>query len=163
MAKMTFKAGDDYMLKLSRLGARSDAIAKKALYAAADIVTDAVRDNLESLPTDRYRYLEKDEKFTGVPSGLKRDLLDSLGITPVDTDKNGDWNVKVGFDGYGSFPTKKYTKGVPNQMLARSIESGSSVRVKTPFVRPAVRATKKAAIGAMQKVIDQAINDTERK
>lgn len=154
MAKMTFKAGDDYALKLSRFAARSPEIAKKALYAAAAIVTDEVRKNLEALPEDTFRYLRDNEIFTGVSKSQKKDLLDSLGITPVDTDKKGDWNVKVGFDGYGSMPTKKYTKGVPNPLLARAIESGSSVRKKTPFVRPAVKATKAAAVEAMNRVID---------
>ena len=163
MAKMTFKAGDEYALKLSRLSTKSSEIAKKALYSAAAIVTDEVRKNLEALPEDKFRHLKDGETFSGVPKSQKKDLLDSLGITPVDTDNKGNWNVKVGFDGYGSNPTKKYTKGVPNPMLARAIESGSSVRIKTPFVRPAVRATKVAASEAMQKVIDQAINDTERK
>lgn len=154
MAKMTFKAGDDYALKLSRLYTQSSAVAQKALYAAAAIVTDEVRKNLEALPEDKFRRLQDGEMFTGVPKLQKKDLLDSLGVTPIDTDKKGNWNVKIGFDGYGSMPTKKYTKGVPNPMLARAIESGSSVRKKTPFVRPAVKATKAAAVEAMNRVID---------
>ena len=40
MARMTFKAGDDYALKLSKLATNSDEIAIKAIYAAAEIVAD---------------------------------------------------------------------------------------------------------------------------
>ena len=162
MAIMTFKSGDEYALKLSQFAGRTPEIAKKALHVAAGIVADEVRKNLTALPEDKYRYLRDDEAFTGVPKSQKKDLLDSLGITPIGVDKNGDWNVRVGFDGYGSMPTKKYKKGVPNQMLARAIESGSSVRKKTPFVRPAARAKRAAALEAMRKVINEAINDMER-
>ena len=54
-------------------------------------------------------------------------------------------------------PTKQYPKGLPNQLLARAIESGSSVRQKKPFVRPAVTATKKQAIAEMEKIIDEEV------
>ena len=48
-----------------------------------------------------------------------------MGISPIKHD--GDYiNAKVGFDGYGSIPTKKYPKGVPNQLVARSVNSGTS-------------------------------------
>ena len=72
----------------------------------------------------------------------------SLGITPIQSDKDGFINAKVGFDGYDG-------KGVPNQLKARVMESGSSAVRKRPFVRPAVNATKKAAVEAMQQVIDE--------
>ena len=51
--------------------------------------------------------------------------------------------------------TKKYPKGQPNVLLARSIESGSSIAKKRPFVAPAVRKTKKAAEETMAKIIDE--------
>jgi HK97 gp10 family phage protein len=155
MARIAFKAGEDYALKLSRLGAETDTVAKKALFAAADIVTDKVRGNLSALPTDKFRYLQNGDKFNGLTEPEKQDLSDSLGITPIQNDKNGDWNVKIGFDGYGKRVTRKYPKGVPNQMLARAVESGSSVRKKTPFVRPAVNATKQQAQETMAKIIEE--------
>ena len=40
-------------------------------------------------------------------------------------------------------------------MIARSVESGSSVRDKHPFVRPAVNAAKAEALKACEKVIDE--------
>ncbi len=155
MARMTFMAGDDYAVKLSRLGMSTGQTAKKALDAAAAIVTDKVRENIKALPEERFRYLRHGDTFEGVTKTGKQDLLDSLGFTPVAVDKKGNTNIKVGFDGYGKFPSKKYPKGLPNQLLARSIESGSSVRKKIPFVRKAVRATKQAALQAMEKVIDE--------
>jgi hypothetical protein len=157
MARMTFKAGDEYALKLSKLATNSENIAKKAIYGAAKIVADKIKSNLEALPEDRFRFLRDGEKFAGVPKQQKKDLVDSFGITPITEDGSGYWNAKLGFDGYGSMPTKQYPEGLPNQLLARAIESGSSVRQKKPFVRPAVTATKKQAIAEMGKIIDEEV------
>ena len=157
MARMTFKAGKEYAIKLSKLATGQEEIAKKAIYAAAGIVADRIKANLNALPEEKFRYLRDGEKFVGVPERQKKDLIDSFGITPITTDSKGNWNAKIGFDGYGSTPTKKYPKGLPNQLLARAIESGSSVRQKKPFVRLAVNATKKKAQAEMEKIIDKEI------
>lgn len=152
---MTFKAGEEYAIKLSKLATNQEDVAKKAIYGAAEIVADKIKSNLNSLPEEKFRYLQDGEKFVGVPERQKKDLIDSFGITPITTDNKGNWNTKIGFDGYGSIPTKKYPDGLPNQLLARAIESGSSVRQKKPFVRPAVNATKRQAQSEMEKIIDK--------
>lgn len=157
MARITLAKGDDFALKLSQLAAKSDEVAKKAIYEGAKVVADKVKANINALPTDTFRRLKDGEQFVGVPEKQKEDLRESLGITPIDRDDNGDWNAKVGFDGYGRFPTKEYPNGLPNQLLARAIESGSSVRQKKPFVRPAVNAVKKQVEETMGKVIDDEI------
>lgn len=155
MARIAFKGTNEYMLMLSRMEANTQAIAETAVYEAAGIVTDEIRNNLEALPEEKFRMLGTGEQFMGVPRVQKQDLLDSLGIAPIVEEELGNYNTKIGFDGYGSQPTKKYPKGVPNQLLARSIESGSSVRVATPFVEPAVQSKKNEAIRKMQEVIDR--------
>lgn len=157
MARMTFKAGDEYALRLSKLANGSDEIAKKAIYEAAKITADKIKENLDAIPTDKFRLLKPGEIFTGLPTAQKQDLVDAFGITPIAKDENGNWNAKIGFDGYGSYSTRKYPKGVPNQLLARAVESGSSVRAKTPFVRPAVNAAKKQALAKMGETIDKEI------
>jgi len=155
MASFAFKGTAEYALKLAKLA--DDEMYKKAIFAAADIVADKIKSNMDALPTDKFRHLGDGEQFSGVPAEQKRDLQDSFGIAPIARDNNGDWNTKLGFDGYGSIPTRKYPQGVPNQLLARAVESGSSVRRKTPFVRPAVTAAKKAAYEAMGQVVDAEI------
>ena len=154
MAKMTIKGLDEWGEALAKMGADSTRICKNAVAKGAGIVADEIRKHLEALPEDKFRRLKDGEKFVGVPKEQKKDLLDSLGITPIDTDHRGNINAKVGFDGYGSFKTTKYPKGVPNPLLARAIESGSSVRQKTPFVRPAVNKVKKRVIEEMGKSVE---------
>lgn len=155
MAKMEIRGFDELELQLSELA--SPELAKEVVIAGAQPVADQIRKNLEALPEDKFRRLKDGEVFTGVPKQQKKDLLDGLGITPPDVDFNGNTNVKIGFDGYGEIPTKKYPKGVPNQLLARAVESGSSVRKKTPFVRKAVNKAKKLAEAEMQKKLDEKI------
>lgn len=134
MARIAFKAGEEFALKLSRLEAGSDEIAKRAVYAGAGIVADKIRENLSV-------NLSGSQQSSGA-------LEASLGITPVTTDRDGWINAKIGFDGYDE-------RGVPNQLKARVMESGSSRVKKRPFVRPAVTATKKAAVEAMQRVVNE--------
>lgn len=152
VAKGYYEYGDALrQLELSFAG--NNDILMKAAEAGADPVADEIRRRLAALPEDEYRLLSDGEVFTGLPEGQKRDLLDSLGVTKPDRDRKGFVHVKVGWDGYGSFPTHAYPKGIPNQLLARAVESGSSVRQKTPFVRPSVNATREKAVEEMDKVI----------
>jgi len=155
MARIAFKAGEEYALKLSKLATGSEEIAKSALHEAARVVANKIRSILEAMPEESFRHLAPGEKFDGLPARQKEDLLDGYGVTEIKLSQDGYWNVKIGFDGYGSIPTKAYPEGIPNQLIARALESGSSVRQKHPFVRPAVAATRKEAQEAMQKVIDE--------
>ena len=156
MARISFTGGSKYALKLQQMERYfiSDAPLEKAVAAGSAIVADQIRANLEALPEDEFRNLGEREIFHGLPKGQKKDLLDSFGLTPIEKDKGGFIHTKAGFDGYGSFPTNDYPEGVPNPLLARSVESGSSVRQKTPFVEPAVKATRKDAVEAMNGVIE---------
>lgn len=158
MARMVINAAlENYMKELERFGNDEPEIAKKVVNAGAQPVADEMRRRLYSLPEEPFRNLGNYDEFNAVPLRQKNDLLHSMGITPAKVSNEGNTNVKVGFDGYGSFPTSKYPRGLPNALLARAIESGSSVRKKTPFVRPAVDKSREAAIDEMDKAINEAI------
>ena len=138
MAKMdikaSIKASEDYAIRLSKLATNSEEIAKKAIYEGANIVADQIKSNLKGVLSD---------EATG-------DLVESFGVTPIKRDSSGNWNAKVGFDGYDR-------DGTPNQLKARVIESGKSGQPKKPFVRPAVNKTKKQVAKKMEEVIDAEI------
>lgn len=157
MARMAVRGTEEYALKLSRLGASTEAVAGKAIYAAADIVAGQIKRNLEGIPTVTEAENTKAYK-TGGKSGLtkrqKQGLMESFGIAKMQND-NGVYNVKLGFDGYNLVKTRKYQKGQPNQLIARVTEGGSSYMDKQPFIRPAVNQTKKSAQAAMQAVIEE--------
>jgi len=134
MARCSFMAGDEFALALSHLATQSDEIAKKAIYEGAKVIADKIKSNLDGV-------------LSPEASG---ELVASFGVTPIEKDASGNWNAKIGFDGYGS-------DGVANQLKARVLESGSSKQQKTPFVRPAVNATKKQAVARMGEVINEEI------
>lgn len=161
VARVSFKGAEDYAKALKELEftAQQGKLLEDAVKAGAKPVADEIRRRLEALPTDKFRFLPEGEKFDGLPQRQKDDLADSFGLTPVDRDRRGFVHTKAGFDGYGSFPSKGYPNGLPNALLARAVESGSSVRQKTPFVRPAVNATRKEAEAEMDKTIRKGLEE----
>lgn len=134
----------DYMLRLRGIPGKIPDIAEKALRAGASIVANQMRINLNKIIS---------AKATG-------ELASSFGITPMAFDNYGDYNVHIGFDGYSRVITRKWNKGVPFQVIARSFESGVKKdgviwRQKTPFAKPAVDATKKQVEETMKKVAEK--------
>ena len=159
MAPIKFPGLKEYEKRLSTLGKEGKAIAEKAVYAGAAIIADAVRANINALPAvkDEWGVVAYNNNWSApLTETAKKGLQDGFGISPMGNE-DGILNVKLGFDGYNDMKTKKYPKGQPNAIIARSLESGSSIAKKRPFVAPAVRKTKKAAEETMAKIIDEEI------
>ena len=156
MAKITFPGLNDYELMISKLSKGVDDIAGKAIYAGAGIVADAIKENIKALPIVRGYGTEKDPLPGGVTAPQKAGLIDGLGISPMQSDA-GFLNVKIGFDGYNSTKTDKYPQGQPNQLVARGVESGTSWKKKSPFIRPAINASKQRAEDEMARILDEEI------
>lgn len=159
MAKMSFKGLDEYARKLERMKKNTPETLGAGVYAMAEIVADEVKKNLEAIPAisdaENIRAYKNGEK-SRLTVGQKKGLVESFGIAPAQND-NGYLHVKLGFDGYNEIKTKKYPKGQPNEMIARTAESGSSYMNKTPFIRPAIRAKENEAIEKCKEVIDKRI------
>ena len=156
MAKITFPGLSDYELMISKLSKDVDDIAGKAIYAGAGIVADAIKENIKALPIVRGYGTEKDPLPGGVTAPQKAGLIDGLGISPMQSDA-GYLNVKIGFDGYNATKTEKYPQGQPNQLVARGVESGTSWKKKSPFIRPAINASKQRAEDEMARILDEEI------
>ena len=153
MARITAKGSAQYLRNLEKLGRNTDDICKQAVYQGAKVVADAIKSSIDditmhSLPSgQKYFYLSEEDKkggklLDGVTKEQADGLKNGLGIAVMEH-KNFAWNTKIGFNGYNEVRTKTYPKGEPNALIARSVESGSSVRNKTPFIAPAVK--KKSA------------------
>lgn len=160
MARITVKGVDEYAEKLKRLSKNSDIIMKKSVYNGADIVADAMKKGLESIPVEEGEipglppYGTAEKKVYGLSRRQKADLIQGFGISKFEN-TNGYINVKIGFDGYGSVKTKRHPNGMPNVMLARAITSGSSFRKKNPILRKKVTESKEKAIEKMSDTIDE--------
>ena len=158
MAKIEFKGIDEYAKVLATLGSKSEEIVKSAVYKGAAIVANEIKSGINSIPIQEGSnglppVGTPENKLYGISRKQKGDLMDSFGLAPMEND--GDYiQTKAGVDGYGSIPTKKYPGGVPNVMLMRSIESGTSFRDKHPVFRQATNRARKRAEEAMRNEID---------
>ena len=92
MAKEGFKLPEDFLLKLSRLGERTDEILEQVLEAGGEVVAQKVASNLRSVIGQNTK--EK-SRSTG-------ELAGALGVSPAKQDKNGNFNVKIGFSEHRS-------------------------------------------------------------
>ena len=158
MAKIDFKGIDEYAKVLETLGSESEEVVKSAVYKGAALVADEIKSALRGLPVEEGEnglppMGSPEHKISGVSRRQKADLIDSFGLAPIEND-NGYIQTKAGVDGYGSIPTKKYPKGVPNAMLMRSIESGTTFREAHPIFRQATNRARKRAEKAMADEID---------
>lgn len=135
MAKWLMHGLDDYAAYLQKIGKNTREIMGAGVYEMAKVVADEIRKGIESLPQQ-----------TGV---TKKGLKEGFGISPMEDD-DGYLNVKLGFDGYNE-------NGIPNVLMARIFESGTSTIQKHPFVRPAVNRARKRSLQRGQAAIDEKI------
>ena len=159
MAKWIVGKGlDSYISYLQKIDLVTDEAIGEAVYEMAKVVADSVRSGIQALPTvsNAANIATYKKGYSRLSDEEKQGLLDGFGVSPMQDD-GGYINVKLGFDGYNGVKTKKYPKGQPNALIARVTESGSSYREKTPFIRPAVSASKKQAEQAGQMKIDEKI------
>ncbi|MGN1089294.1 MAG: HK97-gp10 family putative phage morphogenesis protein [Huintestinicola sp.] len=132
MAKCTVKMPEDFLMKISRLGERTGEIIPKVLEAGAAVVEDKVRSNLSAVVG---KNTKEESRSTG-------QLLRSLGTSKALQDKNGDFNIKVGF-------AEDRTDGVSNAMLASVIEYGKSGQPPKPFMKASKTQSRSACVQTM--------------
>lgn len=158
MAKIEFKKGDDYMKKIESLerNLRYQVIGS-ALYDGAKIVADAVQGGISSIPTVAPNaWATPTNPNAGITAKQKAGLHNSFGIAKMQDD-SGYLNVKLGFDGYNDVVTKRWPQGQPNQMIARSVERGTSLLQATPFMKSSVSKAKATCIKTMKNKADEEI------
>lgn len=137
MARVDVKMPDEFLERMSRLGSNFDSIAKTVLEAGGEVVLEKTKSNLASVIGNGTKY---DSRSTG-------ELESSLGLTGVKMDRNGNFNIKVGF----SEPRRD---GGSNAQLANIIEYGKSSQPAKPFLKPAKSASKKQCIEAMKQAFE---------
>lgn len=156
MAKIEFIGIDDYFKRLDELGKYSIGMCKRALYDGAAVVADAVRAEVNALPTS-----DRDAK-KGDPQPIleyeKQGLQEGLGVAKM-KDEHGVIYTRIDFDGYNRLKSKKYPNGHPNSMVARAINSGTSKRKKNPFMTRAVNKGRAKAQAAMAARMDADIEE----
>ena len=154
--KFQFVGLTEYTDRLKQLGDKTEAVIGRAIYVGAGIVADAVKRNINGLPVVKSRKATAEDPIDGITAVQKQGLQQGFGISKISNDR-GFINVKLGFDGYNRTKTKKFPRGQPNALIARAVESGTTLRKKQPFIAPAVRGSRKRAEAAMRETLDQEI------
>lgn len=161
MAKIEMQGMETWLSELRKLGEATTPVCEAAVYAGAKVVADAIRSSTEGLDTvsDAEALANYQVRTPGKISVTQKiGLVKSLGITKI-RNKYGIISAKVGFDGYNDVKSKRWPHGQPNQMVARSCESGSSAMTKQPFVRPAVKRVQGAAEIEMERAADKKLKE----
>lgn len=140
MAKVQVKMPEEFLLRLSRLGDKTDEIIPKVLEAGGEVVEQKVRANLSAV-------IGRDTKEESRSTG---ELLSALGVTPAKIDRDGNYNVKVGF-------SEPRPDGRSNAMIANVLEYGKSGQPAKPFMKPARSAARAPCIEAMDSMTDTPI------
>lgn len=141
MAKCTVQLPVNLLVRLSKLGEKTDKICEKALEESAEIVYQKMKSNLQDVIG----------KNTKVKSRSTGELVAALGISPVKLDNNGNYNIKVGF-------AEPRPDGVPNGKIAAILEYGKRGQPPKPFMKPAKISTRKRAIEKMQTVLEEEVD-----
>ena len=134
MAKCTYKLPEDFLKKLSSLGIHMDEVSEKVLQAGGEVVLQKTRSNLVSV-------------LSGESSG---ELVSALGLSGVRLDRDGNPNIKVGFD-------EPRRDGSSTAMVANIIEYGKHNQPAKPFLKPAKSQSKSECIDTMVATLEKEI------
>ena len=140
MAKATFKMPEDFLLKLSRLQDRTDDIIPRVLKAGGEVVEAKIKNNLQSVIG---KGTKEESRSTG-------ELVSALGVSSAKQDRDGNFNVKVGF-------SEPRPDGKSNAMVAGVLEYGKHGQPPKPFLKPAKSASKKACVEAMVSAFEKEV------
>ena len=140
MAKAQIKKPEALLVKLSRLGSKSDEIAAIVLEEGGKVVLEKVRSNLSSVIGSGTKY---DSRSTG-------ELINSLGLTPPRIDCDGNSNIKIGF-------SEPRSDGKSNAMLAAVLEYGKHGQPPKPFLEPAKTESKNECRKVMKAVLEREV------
>ena len=137
MAKADVKMPDEFLARISQLGAQTDSIAEKVLKAGGEVALAKVKSNLKSVVGSGTK---SKSRSTG-------ELERSLGLSPVMVDKNGNHDIKVGF-------SEPRSDGLSNALLANFIEYGKHGQPAKPFLKPAKTASRAECIQTMKDTLE---------
>ncbi len=145
-----------FQTNLENLASGISKINSMALYEAAGIVAEEMKNALESLPTYDKWYGTDGYPLYGATPSEKAQIIENFGI--ADFRNTGDGSqTSLGFTGYVNTPSTKYGGKVPTGMLMQAINYGTQFRHGTHTLDRVERNAKNKAIQAAQDKIDQEI------
>jgi len=140
VAKAVMKMPEEFLLKISRLGEKTDEILPRVLEAGGEVVEAKVKSNLQGVIGSGTK---EESRSTG-------ELVSALGVSSAKQDRDGNFNVKVGF-------SEPRSDGKSNAMIASVLEYGKSGQPPKPFLKPAKSSSKKTCIEAMKQKLEKEV------
>ena len=139
MARAEIKMPDDFLERISTLAEKTDEIVPRVLAAGGKVMLDKTKSNLQAV-IGKTKY----------PSRTTGKLVAALGVSGARMDRNGNYNVKVGF-------AEPRSDSESNAKIANIIEHGKHGQPARPFLKPAKSAVKDACIDAMKSKLEEEI------
>lgn len=128
-------------MKVSRLADQTDVIIPKVLEAGGEVVLSKVKSNLSSVVGSSTK--EK-SRSTG-------ELERSLGLSPAKQNRDGNWDVKIGF-------AEPRSDGDSNAKIANILEYGKSGQPPKPFLKPARTQSRSACLETMKAKLQEEVD-----
>lgn len=135
------KMPEEFLLKLFKLGSQTDTIAQRVLQAGGEVVLAKVKSNLSGVVG---KGTKRKSRSTG-------ELERSLGLSPMKVDRNGNFDVKIGF-------AEPRSDGRSNAKLANILEYGKHGQPAKPFLKPAKSASKSVCMEAMIRKLEEELS-----
>lgn len=145
-----FESIDRLIAKLDQMEQSAPEIYHEALYKGAGVIADSIKSRIQALPIEEREdgsapWGTANHPLHGITAKQKAGLIDGFGIAKH-RNEGGAYTTSVGFTGTNA-------DGKSNAGIARAVESGSSFRKKTPFVRTGFNAAKAKAEQVMKETI----------
>lgn len=158
MATINVEGIDIFSKQLERLSKEIASINSMSQYDGAGVVADEMATALKGLPVrGDEEYGTSKYKLYGATESEKRQLMEHFGISRF---RKGDGTVEtsVGFTGYVSTPSSRFSDQVPAGMLMQCIEYGTAFRQGTYTMTAAMKTCKTKAEKAIQERLDKEID-----
>ena len=140
MAKCLLQMPTEFLERISALGDKTDEIVPRVLEKGGEVVLKKVKANLRAV-IGKTKY----------PSRATGELADALGVSGARMDREGNYNVKVGF-------AEPRRDGESNAKLANIIEYGKHGQPPHPFLKPAKSAAKSECVQTMIDALQQEVD-----
>jgi hypothetical protein len=127
-----------FLEKVNSIDSKLESVAREALAAGAEVVVTALRKRLREVISDSGR-------STG-------ELVSALGVSQMRLDRNGNYDVKVGF-------MEPRSDGKVNALIANVIEHGwkkrNGIRPPRPFLAPTKAKTGRACKKEIKRIFEE--------
>lgn len=144
------KGLDQLLKQMEQAGVNAEHVAAEGLYEGAGVMADAVSRAVQGIATEKFKYATGGKKRKASPE--EKAIIENAKAGVAKFRKNGlKVQTSVGMQNAGY--AQLGGKTVPIPLIVNSINSGTSFRVKQPFLRKAFSQNRAKAQNAIENGI----------